>query len=132
MRPHREFRPVSREAAAAAVRERFHSARRSFFRWATLQPRKNHIGLIRAFARLARAYPQLKHKLVLAGKPTWFADRVREAARESGVADRIQFFGFVSDGDLLQLYNACESSCSRPFTKVSGCPRWRPWPAAGR
>ena len=62
-----------------------------------LQPRKNQIGLIRAFARLVRAYPQLKHKLALAGKDTWFAGQVREAARESGVADRIRFFGFVSD-----------------------------------
>ena len=59
-----------------------------------LQPRKNQIGLIRAFARLVRAYPQLKHNLVLAGKETWFADRVHEAARESGVADRIQFCRF--------------------------------------
>ncbi len=38
-----------------------------------LQPRKNQIGLIKAFARMVRAYPQLKHQLVLAGKETWFA-----------------------------------------------------------
>ncbi len=56
-----------------------------------LQPRKNQIGLIHAFARLVRAHPQLKHRLVLAGKETWFASRVHDAARESGVADRIQF-----------------------------------------
>jgi len=87
-----------------------------------LQPRKNHIGLIRAFARLARAYPHLKHNLVLAGKPTWFADRVREAARDSGVADRIQFFGFVSDGDLLQLYNACDVMVFPSFYEGFGLP----------
>ena len=69
-----------------------------------------------------RAYPQLKHNLVLAGKETWFADRVHEAARESGVGDRIQFCGFVSDADLLQLYNACDCSSSRRFTKASACP----------
>jgi len=87
-----------------------------------LQPRKNQIGLIQAFARLARAYPQLKQRLVLAGKETWFADRVREAARESGVADRIQFFGFVSDEDLLQLYNACDLFVFPSFYEGFGLP----------
>jgi len=78
--------------------------------------------LIQAFARLVRAYPQLKHRLVLAGKETWFADRVRDAARDSGVADRIQFFGFVSDDDLLQLYNACDLFVFPSFYEGFGLP----------
>jgi hypothetical protein len=87
-----------------------------------LQPRKNQIGLIQAFARLVRAYPQLKHRLVLAGKETWFAGRVREAARESGVEDRIRFLGFVSDQDLLQLYNACDLFVFPSFYEGFGLP----------
>jgi glycosyltransferase involved in cell wall biosynthesis len=117
-----EFRPISREAASAAVRERFAIAAPFVLSVGDLQPRKNHIGLIRAFARLVRAYPQLKHNLVLAGKPTWFADRVHEAARASGVADRIQFFGFVSDADLLQLYNACDLFVFPSFYEGFGLP----------
>src|SRR6266567_858871 len=100
-----EFRPTSREAAAAGVRERFSIAAPYILSVGDIQPRKNQIGLIRAFARLLRAHPQFKQNLVLAGKETWFSDRVHEAARESGVEDRIQFCGFVSDADLLQLYN---------------------------
>ena len=87
-----------------------------------LQPRKNQIGLIRAFARLVKAYPQLKQNLVLAGKETWFADQVHEAARDSGVADRIHFCGFVSDADLLQLYNACDFSVFPSFYEGFGLP----------
>jgi len=117
-----EFRPVSREAAAAAVRERFSIPGRFLLSVGDLQPRKNHIGLIRAFARLVHAYPQLKHNLVLAGKPTWFADKVREAARESRVGDRIQFFGFVGDDDLLQLYNACDAFVFPSFYEGFGLP----------
>ncbi len=117
-----EFRPLSREAAAATVRERFQIPTPFLLSVGDLQPRKNQIGLIQAFARLVRAYPQLKHRLVLAGKETWFADRVREAARESGVADRIQFFGFVSDEDLLQLYNACELFVFPSFYEGFGLP----------
>jgi glycosyltransferase involved in cell wall biosynthesis len=57
---------------------------------------------------MIRENPQFPHHLVLAGKETWFAERVKSAARESGVAERIHFAGFVADEDLLQLYNACE------------------------
>ena len=94
------FRPISREAATAHVRDRFEDRRTFVLSVGDLQPRKNQIGLIQAFARMVRAYPQLKHRLVLVGARIWFAHRVHDAARESGVADRIQFFGFVSDGDL--------------------------------
>jgi glycosyltransferase involved in cell wall biosynthesis len=103
-----EFRPISHAAATNTVRERFQIQGPFILSVGDIQPRKNQIGLINAFARLLRAYPQLKHNLVLAGKETWFAGRVREAARDSGVGDRIQFTGFVSDPDLLQLYNACD------------------------
>ena len=103
-----EFRPVSREGAMAAVRERFAVSAPFLLAVGDLLPRKNQIGLIRAFSRLVRAHPQFTHHLLLAGKETWFAHRVREAAQESGVADRIRFLGFVSDAELLQLYNACD------------------------
>jgi glycosyltransferase involved in cell wall biosynthesis len=103
-----EFRPISRDAAAAAVRGSFGVNGPFLLSVGDLLPRKNQIGLIRAFSRLLRAYPQFAHNLVLAGKETWFAHHVREAARASGLADRIQFLGFVSDRELLQLYNACD------------------------
>jgi glycosyltransferase involved in cell wall biosynthesis len=117
-----EFRPISREAASATVREHFSIAAPFLLSVGDIQPRKNQIGLIRAFARLVRAYPQLKQNLVLAGKETWFAGRVHEAAQESGVADRIQFFGFVSDRDLLQLYNACDLFVFPSFYEGFGLP----------
>jgi glycosyltransferase involved in cell wall biosynthesis len=120
--PAPEFRPLPREAAQAALLKRFSFQGPFILNVGDLQPRKNQIGLIRAFAKLVRAYPQLKHKLALAGKDTWFAGRVREAARQSGVADRIHFFGFVSDDDLLRLYNACELFVFPSFYEGFGLP----------
>jgi glycosyltransferase involved in cell wall biosynthesis len=117
-----EFRPVSRESAAAVVRERFGMSGRFVLSVGDLQPRKNQIGLIRAFERLVRAFPQFPHTLLLVGKETWFAERVREAARQSGVEDRIRFTGFVSDSDLLQLYNACDLFVFPSFYEGFGLP----------
>jgi glycosyltransferase involved in cell wall biosynthesis len=117
-----EFRPLPRDAAAAVVRDRFGITAPFVLSVGDIQPRKNHIGLIKAFARLLGAHPQLRQNLVLVGKETWFADRVREAAQESGVADRIQFFGFVSDSDLLQFYNACDLFVFPSFYEGFGLP----------
>jgi glycosyltransferase involved in cell wall biosynthesis len=117
-----EFRPIAREAAAATVRERYTIGGPFILSVGDMQPRKNQVGLIRAFARLVRAYPQLSHNLVLVGKPTWFSPKVQEAARESGVEDRIQFVGFVSDPDLLQLYNACDCFVFPSFYEGFGFP----------
>jgi len=116
------LRPISREIAGAAVRARFHLGRPFVLSVGDLQPRKNHIGLIAAFAELIRNHPQMPHQLVLAGKDTWFSPKIREAARQSGVADRIQFVGFVSDDDLLQLYNACDLFVFPTFYEGFGLP----------
>ena len=116
------FHPVRREAALAQVRERFGMATPFILSVGDLQPRKNHAGLIEAFARLVRTHPHLPHQLVLAGKETWFARRVHEKAKHSGVGDRIRFLGFVSDDDLLQLYNACDVFSFPSFYEGFGLP----------
>ncbi len=116
------YHPVRREAALAQVRERFGLAAPFLLAVGDLQPRKNHKGLIEAFTSLIRSHPNLPHRLALAGKETWFAGRVHGAARESGLADRIHFLGFVSDDDLLHLYNACELFCFPSYYEGFGLP----------
>src|SRR5664279_3885867 len=75
-----EFRPMAREAASAVMRDHFKITAPFVLSVGDLQPRKNQIGLIRAFARLVKAYPQLKQNLVLAVKPSP-AGRTRELTR---------------------------------------------------
>ena len=102
------YRPLHLDNALDRVRTRFAVPAPYILSVGDLQPRKNHVGLIQAFARLIQAKPELRHRLVIAGKDTWFSAKVREAVKNSGVADRIRLLGWVSDDDLLHLYNACD------------------------
>jgi len=116
------FRPLPHPAASAWVWRRFGITPPFVLNVGDLQVRKNQTGLIRAFAEMVRAYPQLPHHLVLAGKDGWHGDATRRAALESGFADRIHFTGFVSDEELLELYNACEFFVFPSFYEGFGLP----------
>ena len=117
-----EFRVVGRDRAQWAVRDMLHFDAPFVLSVGDLQPRKNQIGLIAAFSKLLTDHPYLKHHLVLAGKETWFTPKVLHAARDCGFASRIHFTGFVSDAELLQLYNACDCFVFPSFYEGFGLP----------
>lgn len=68
----------------------------------TLQPRKNYVRLIRAFARLRPADLPPGMRLLIAGGRGWLYEEVlAEADRHAG---RVRVLGFVEDEDLPALY----------------------------
>ena len=75
------FRIVNRANAVRQVEERFRVREPFILMVGDLQPRKNHVRLVNAFARLIARNPDLRHHLVIAGKPTWFSGKVTEAVR---------------------------------------------------
>jgi glycosyltransferase involved in cell wall biosynthesis len=118
----KQFRPVSQESAAAAVREQLGIPGPYILCVGDLQPRKNQIGLIQAFEDLLRSHPRLQHRLVLVGKDTWHGRRVRAAAERSAVAERVHFTGFVNDEQLLKLYGGCDLFVFPSFYEGFGFP----------
>src|SRR5258708_32811557 len=71
-----------------------------------LQPRKNHLGAIRAFAAFAAEHPS--HRLRIAGRRTSFSPEIVREAAASGVGERIDFLGYVADSELPALYRAAD------------------------
>lgn len=65
----------------------------------TLQPRKNHLTLIRACGMLSE-----KATLVIAGGTGWGYETVRAEVERLGLTGLVIFIGFVDDADLLALY----------------------------
>ena len=116
------FRPIGRARARGEIVRRFGIPGPFILNVGDLQPRKNQLGLLRAFEEVVRARPKLPHRLVFAGKDAWGASEVRRAAAHSPVGDRVHFAGFVSDADLLQLYGACDLFVFPSFYEGFGLP----------
>jgi len=116
------FHPAGRVTCQRAVQSKFGFSFPFILTVGDLQPRKNHLGLIRAFEQLLRAFPHLPHHLVIVGKETWYASHVRAAARKSTVSERIHFTGFVDDSVLHRLYGACDLFVYPSFYEGFGLP----------
>lgn len=95
------FRPQS-AAAIDAVRKRYGLHASYLLSVGTLEPGKNRLGLLRAFASLRQAgYP---HQLVFIGQPGWRQGRLGEAVRRLDLEGAVLFLGYVDDCDLPALY----------------------------
>jgi len=104
---HGLYRPGDRdEALEAAAR---YGVQRPYLLYVSRieHPGKNHVRLIRAFARL-KARGDLPHQLLLAGSDWNGAEQVHREAAAQQCADDIVFAGFVPNADLPALYRGAE------------------------
>ncbi|HUD10935.1 MAG TPA: glycosyltransferase family 1 protein [Candidatus Saccharimonadia bacterium] len=65
-------------------------------------PYKNAGAIVEALKTLSPKYPQLK--LVVTSRPGFFREELLGLAARLGVADRLVLTGYVSDGELVSLY----------------------------
>ncbi len=116
------FRPVERQVASAMVERKFGIGWPFVLMVGDLQPRKNHLGLLRAFEALLEARPQIRQHLVFVGKETWSSKELHRMVKKSRAADRVHFTGFVDDEDLVHLYGACDLFVFPSFYEGFGLP----------
>jgi glycosyltransferase involved in cell wall biosynthesis len=117
-----QFRPIERDVAGTAILRKFGIRRPFVLTVGDLQPRKNHLGLLRAFEDVLQAQPQLPHDLVFVGKETWYSGDLHRAVKRSPVRDRVHFAGFVEDADLVRFYGACDLFVFPSFYEGFGLP----------
>ena len=117
-----QFRPIERRLARAGIEKKFGLRGPFVLTVGDLQPRKNHMGLLKAFEEAVRAHPQLTHRLVFVGKETWYSKELHRAVAESSVSERVHFTGFIDDAELVQFYGACELFVFPSFYEGFGLP----------
>jgi glycosyltransferase involved in cell wall biosynthesis len=110
--PDPRFSPVRQEERLQTVRSQYGLGPDFVLAVGNLQPRKNLLRLIKAFASVREQMEGIQ--LVVVGKAQWQASAVYETVKHMGLEGDVLFLGYVPDGDLMLLYN-----CARVFVYPS-------------
>jgi glycosyltransferase involved in cell wall biosynthesis len=102
----RVFRPVP-EVETIETRKRLGIEDDFLLFVGTLEPRKNLVTLVRAFAALPRSENTKLPQLVIVGRKGWLNDDLFATVKASGVEGRINLTGYLSDEELCALYSSC-------------------------
>jgi glycosyltransferase involved in cell wall biosynthesis len=94
---------------AEEVRRRFGVSRDFLLAVGSLQPRKNLVRLIRAYARLRSERQDFRPQLVIVGRKLWLASEIFDEVKRQRWADDVILTGYVADEDLPALYRAARA-----------------------
>ena len=101
------FRPLP-ESAKAEVRARYRLPERFILFVGTIEPRKNLLVLLEAYAALRRQAELADVGLVIAGGKGWLYSEFFERLRALGLDDSVTLTGYLPDADLPALLNCAE------------------------
>jgi glycosyltransferase involved in cell wall biosynthesis len=106
--PAASFRPIDKESARKVLHPHWTVPERFALYVGTIEPRKNLVRLLQAYARL-RHGGAVPHKLVFVGQRGWKAAPVFKAVETLGLQDAVAFLGYVPRDVLVALYNLAEA-----------------------
>jgi glycosyltransferase involved in cell wall biosynthesis len=117
--PH--FKRISDPVLLGATRHKFGLKHPLVLAVGTLEPRKNHIGLIKAFyqAQKKKRGPAM---LALAGGKGWLYEETQRLVEELKLEKKVRFLGRVSDLELVTLYSLADVFAFPSFVEGFGVP----------
>lgn len=104
------------------IRKKYNLPEKYILYLGTIEPRKNIIGLIKAFEIFKKDFPGRTEKLVIAGSKGWLYGDIFSAARRSSVKNNIIFTDFIENGDKKCLYGAASLFVYPSFYEGFGFP----------
>lgn len=104
---HPLFRPILDRAALERVRASYNLPARFILFFSTIEPRKNLLTLLDAYAALLQHEPNVP-PLVVAGRKGWLYDQSLRRIRELGLTERVQLTDWIASEDVPALLNLAE------------------------
>jgi glycosyltransferase involved in cell wall biosynthesis len=101
------FQPVEDAGALTEVRELYSLGRPFLLTVGTLEPRKNTVTLLEAYATLIRE-KDFEHQLVIGGGLGWRYEGIFSRVTELSLEDRISFLNYVPEEHLPALYTLAD------------------------
>ena len=109
-------------AEIATVRQQWALTRPFALYVGTIQPRKNLLRLLEAYAAAHGRRPDWTGILVLAGNPGWLSEPLLKRRAELGLTDRIHLPGYVSEQARIALLQTAEFFCFPSLHEGFGLP----------
>jgi glycosyltransferase involved in cell wall biosynthesis len=118
------FRRITDPILLAATRHKFGLKHPLVLGVGTLEPRKNHLGLIKAFhkAQSAAGKKQRPAMLALAGGPGWLYEETQQLVAKLNLEKKVRFLGRVSELELITLYSMTDVFAFPSFFEGFGVP----------
>ncbi len=101
----KRFRKITDISLLSDTAEKFGIHKPFLFYAGSLSPRKNMANIIKAFSLIKN---QIPHCIYVTGGYSWRDDRVFALIKENRLEDRIIKLGFLSDEELIALYNMAD------------------------
>lgn len=86
----------------------------------TLQPRKNYIGMLQAFAQLGHEFDEVQFAIV--GKQGWYFEEILEEVERLGLTGRVKFLGPIPEPELPYAYANAQAFIMMSFAEGFGIP----------
>lgn len=106
------FRVIDRnDLKLIEIKEKYQLPFKFILYLGTIEPRKNIIGIIRAYGALQekataeKDEAMLRYKLVIAGSPGWLGEEIFQEISRSRFREKIILPGFICDEDKAYVYN---------------------------
>lgn len=118
------FRRITNPMLLEATRHKFGLKSPLVLGVGTLQPRKNHLGLVKAFHRamgMASKQPR-PAMLAIVGGQGWLYEETFQAVEDLKLQKKVRFLGSVSDLDLILLYSLADVFVFPSFYEGFGVP----------
>src|SRR5947207_5246587 len=118
------FRRITDPILLSATRHKFGLKHPLVLGVGTLEPRKNHLGLIKAFhkAQSAAGNKSRPAMLALAGGPGWFYDETQQLIAKLKLEKKVRILGHVTELELITLYSMADVFVFPSFYTGFGVP----------
>lgn len=116
-----QFQKITDEATLEETRRKFDLRQPFILSVGTLEPRKNHLGLIKAFSEVVRQ-KQSNTLLAIAGGRGWMYEETLQAVKDLNLEERVRFLGRVSELELISLYSLADIFAFPSFFEGFGIP----------
>lgn len=117
--PH--FQRITDPELLEATRRKFELERPLVLSVGTLEPRKNHLGLIKAFYEVQKR-KESSAILAIAGGRGWLYEETQRVVKELKLENKVRFLGRVSELELLTLYSLADVFAFPSFFEGFGIP----------